>query len=306
MQILSLAVYNIEGARRDIAFRPGRLNIITGESKTGKSALLDIVEYCLGRDTIMMPIGPITSTVVWYAALFQLPSGGRAFVARPAPRAGAASTQLAMLEIGSDLELLPFESLTANSDTRSLREQLGRLIGIEENLSEPGEFALRAALEANLGHAALLCIQGQVEIANRLQLFHRQSEQGIEQAIKDTLPFFLGAVPRDQALKRLQLREARREVARLRGQVASLEAAATAAEGQIRALYEEALAVGLLEQVNEAASRATLVASLERIARSDALTTEDDVESISDADGRQALDRRRSQLRDALKAALRI
>src|SRR5579875_993855 len=107
MQLISLAVYNRDGARRDVEFNPGRLNIVTGESKTGKSALLDMVEYCLGRDTIMMPVGPITSTVVWYAALFQLSDGARAFVARPAPREGAASTQQAMLEFGSDLELLP-------------------------------------------------------------------------------------------------------------------------------------------------------------------------------------------------------
>ena len=44
MQLLSLAVYNRDGARRDVEFNPGRLNIVTGESKTGKSALLDMVE----------------------------------------------------------------------------------------------------------------------------------------------------------------------------------------------------------------------------------------------------------------------
>ena len=45
-------------------------------------------------------------------------------MARPAARPGAASSQLAMLEIGADLEPLPFEDLETNADTDSVRDQL--------------------------------------------------------------------------------------------------------------------------------------------------------------------------------------
>ena len=41
MQLLSLAVYNAAGQRRDIRFIPGQLNVVTGTSATGKSALLE-------------------------------------------------------------------------------------------------------------------------------------------------------------------------------------------------------------------------------------------------------------------------
>lgn len=303
MQLLSLAVYNRDGDRRDVEFKSGRLNIVTGESKTGKSALLDMVEYCLGRDTIMMPIGPITSTVVWYAALFELPGGGRAFVARPAPREGAASTQQAMLELGSAVELLPFDRLVVNSDTRSLREQLSRQIGIEENITDPGEFSLRSPLEANLGHATLFCIQGQVEIANRNQLFHRQAEPGMEQAIRDTLPYFLGAVAPDQALRRLQLRDAKRELARVTAQIAAAEAEAQSAEGQVRALFAEAVAVGLVEGLAGDADRAAVMATLELASRRPTgvdATIPVDAGAAADDDGRRDLDQRRRSLRDEL------
>jgi len=63
MQLLFLAFYSASGERRDIRFVPGQLNVVTGASATGKSALLDMLEYCLGRDRIMMPVGPITATV---------------------------------------------------------------------------------------------------------------------------------------------------------------------------------------------------------------------------------------------------
>ena len=305
MQLLSLAVYNAAGQRRDIRFIPGQLNVVTGTSATGKSALLDMVEYCLGRDTIMMPVGPITATVTWYAALLLLPDGGRAFVARPAPQPGRASTQRAMLEFGAELELLPASSLAANIDTDALREQLGRRIGIEENRHEPPEGSLRSAVEAHLGHATLLCLQRQDEIASRTHLFHRQGEQGMEQTLKDTLPYFLGAVPRDQALKRARLRDARRNLARITAALASAEQAAGALETQLQALLSEAYAVGLTPAA-AADTRSEVIGLLEQAARGTPVG-ETGIEQADDSDigaeqaRRRELAREQSRLRNELR-----
>jgi hypothetical protein len=248
VQLLALALYARDGRRRDVRFQPGKLNIVTGESKTGKSALLTITEYCLGRDRNLVPAGPITSTVAWYAALWQLPGGGRAFVARPAPRPGAASTQRAMLEFGNEsLDLFAVEELEVNADSNAIREQLGRRIGIVENLVEPAGGSSRSAYEAHLGHAAWLCFQDQDEIANRVHLFHRQGEDGHSQALKDTIPYFLGAVPADQASKRADLREAQRTLRRIHSALSDAERTATEVDTTLRGLLAEAHAAGLTE-----------------------------------------------------------
>ncbi|MCF6746148.1 DUF3732 domain-containing protein [Blastococcus sp. KM273128] len=245
MQLLAITIYNADGRTRTVDFVPGALNIVTGESQTGKSALLTIVEYCLGRSQVLVPVGPISDTVVWYSALWQL-DDGRAFVARPAPAKGKASTTLAMLEFGADLTPPPLEELRANIDTRALREQLGRHIGIEENVTEPGPGSLRQPLEANLSHAALLCLQGQNEVASSTTLFHRQGEQGIDQALRDTIPYFLGAVDRDDALKRAQLRDAKRTLTRLSNELERAEAAAATIDVELQGMFTEARAVGLI------------------------------------------------------------
>ena len=303
MQLLFLAVYSATGERRDIRFVPGQLNVVTGASATGKSALLDMLEYCLGRDRIMMPVGPITATVSWYGALFQLPDGGRAFVARPAPPGGQASSQRAMLEFGASLELLPYAALSANIDTNALREQLGRRVGIEENLHQPPEGASRQPLEANLGHATLLCLQRQDEIASRTLLFHRQGEVGIEQALKDTLPYFLGAVPRDQALKRARLREARRDLARITAALTSAERSGQAVEAQLSALLSEAYAVGLTPS-GTAENRADAVRLLEQVASPIAVVAIDiqtDGKVSEVVARRRELERQQIRLRDSLR-----
>lgn len=44
MQILSIVLYSHDGRRRIVKLSPGVVNIITGASKTGKSALIDVVD----------------------------------------------------------------------------------------------------------------------------------------------------------------------------------------------------------------------------------------------------------------------
>lgn len=300
MQLLAIILYNDDGRTRRLDFEPGALNIVTGESQAGKSALLTIVEYCLGRSTMLVPVGPISDTVIWYAALWQL-GDGRAFVARPAPAAGKASTSVAMLEFGADIEVPPLEALRANINSRALREQLGRRIGIEENETEPPADSLRRPLEANIGHATLLCLQGQNEIASATTLFHRQGEQGIDQALRDTIPYFLGAVAHDEARKRAQLRDAKRARSRLSTELENAECSAATIDVELNSLFAEAVAVGLLEDA-KISGRSELIRILQaaRIAQPEAPPIDD----IQSQERRLALRNNRDRTRDRLRTAL--
>jgi len=261
VQLLSITLYNHDGRTRTVEFLPGQLNIVTGESRTGKGALLTIADYCLGRDSMQIPTGPITDTVAWYATTWQM-ENGQAFAARPAPSRGKATTQQAMLEFGSDLQAPPLHALRVNADSRVLRTEIGRRIGIEENVTDPDPRTGRQPLEASLAHAVLLCLQGQGEIASPTALFHRQGERGIADALKDTIPYFLGAVPRDQALKRAQLRAARLAQQRADAALRVAEIAAQTIDVELRALHREARAAGLVPD-EDITDRLVLVRTLQ-------------------------------------------
>ena len=250
MQLLALALYSRDGRRRDVEFEPGKLNIVTGESKTGKSALLTITEYCLGRSQYLVPAGPIATAVSWYAALWQLgddPDGDRAMVARPAPPKGQKSSQRAMLTFGgSELGLPDFADLRENSDAASMRRILGRRIGIDENVVESrGPGMNQTPFEAHLGHAAWLCFQDQDEIASRTSLFHRQGEGPVAEHLKDTIPYFLGAVPADAAAQRAALRDAERALRRAESALTTAQNEAFEFDTRLRSLLDEAYVAGL-------------------------------------------------------------
>lgn len=296
MQVLEVVLYNAAGQLRRVKFQPGALNVVTGVSATGKSALLHIVEFCLGRDSFTVPAGVISKTVEWYAVLLQLP-GTRAFVARPRPREGKASTSRAMLELGAELQALPMNALTENTDTGALREQLGRLLGIGEYRYEPPLGSLRHPYEAGLGQASLLCFQGQGETANPGVLFHRQDEDGITQALRDTLPYFLGAVAADYAVRRLQLTNSRRDLRRAEDDLADAQRHSDSVDAQVQALIEEAYSSGLVD-TRETQSRDEAIRLLrEAVDRPPRLTLSDEDQAAR----RRELEAERLPLRQELR-----
>lgn len=213
MQILDIVLYGDNNRVRQLSLRPGRLNIITGASKTGKSALSNIVEYCLDRDSFLVPAGVITNHVRWYGLRLQFPST-QVFIARRAPERGEHTGTAVYLAVGAELALPTTTDLKKNMNSKDMREKLSRLLHVSPNLNIPDEGETRIPLEATLSQALLLNFQQQGEVANQYLLFHRQGEPFMPQTIKDTLPYFLGAVAEGRLAKVQELRRARRELAR--------------------------------------------------------------------------------------------
>lgn len=54
---------------KEIAFELDKINIIVGDSQTGKSAIIPIIDYCLGSDKCTIPTGPIRDSMAWFGVL---------------------------------------------------------------------------------------------------------------------------------------------------------------------------------------------------------------------------------------------
>ena len=304
LQLLSIAIYNKDGKRRDVHFRPGKLNVITGKSLTGKSALIDILDFCLGRDKYVVPSGVITDCVVWYVAHFVLPHT-QVIVGRPAP-VGAASTTAVYLEVGGELSLPEFSALKVNSNTIALEQYLSEAIGITGNEHVPGEGQSRQPLQANVSHARFLLFQPQSIIADRDILFYRQKEQFIPQSIKDTLPYFLGATGDDQYERLQQLRRLRREL-RLRERRLDEEKALRGREtDRALSLFAEAQECGLIVSTAPAPSDfdeiVAVIAPLAEVQpRAPELESSDAIRSLSEQ--REALVSQMREVQSEIEAA---
>lgn len=193
MQIRELVLYGYNGKVRHLPFALGQVNIITGRSKSGKSVVGDIIDYCLGGDSCNIADGVVRENVAWYGLLLQF-EHERVFVARKNPDKGQQTTGVCYIDIGEKIEAPDNCDFSSNTNVSGIEESLTRRIGISENLNTPPEGQSRLPLAANIRHALYYCFQGQDEIAAKNFLFHHQSDDFITQAIKDTIPYFLGAI----------------------------------------------------------------------------------------------------------------
>jgi Protein of unknown function (DUF3732) len=253
MQIISVGVYGHHGKHRKVDFIPGELNILTGKSKTGKSALLDIVEFCLGRDTVTIPTGVISDKVSWYSTLVQF-KDERILICRPNPE--TASTNRAMITIG-DLTLeapTSGEVLGVNADTEVVKEVLTERLHIERFTVESDRGSLRNPFEISSKQAMFFCFQSQNEIANRAILFHRQSETDVRPTIRGVLPYFLGVATPEQAAVQRQLLQARRTLQRLQMEIRAAESDLGHQNDRIFNLIRSAVALGVLNDSEQVLS----------------------------------------------------
>jgi hypothetical protein len=229
---------------RDLQFRVDGLNVITGRSSTGKSALSEIVEYCMGRSSFNVPEGIIRDKVAWFAVIYQF-EHEQVLVAKPTPPEGGASCGTAMLRRGTELQAPSFEELAVNSDDDAVVTLLSRLLGIPENRTDVPLEHSRDSYDANVKHTFYYLFQKQGLVANKDQLLYRQNEQFQPQAIRDTLPILLGVSSHDRYELESKLRIAQRDL-RLNAKLLeqARDAIDTSHEKAI-GLYSEAKAVGV-------------------------------------------------------------
>jgi hypothetical protein len=261
MKIRSVHIYSHYGQRRDLRLKVDGLNVITGRSSTGKSALSEIIEYCMGRSSFNVPEGIIRDKVAWFAVIYQF-DDEQVLVAKPTPPSGGVSCSTVMLRRGPQLQVPDFKDLASNTDDDSIVELLSRLLGIPENRTEVPIEHSRDSYDANIKHTLYYLFQKQGLVANKDQLFYRQNEQFQPQAIRDTLPILLGVSSRDRFELESSLRVARRD---LRISIRKLEQTiytVNASHDQAIGLYSEAKVVGIIGNASEASNYRGVIKAL--------------------------------------------
>ncbi len=264
IQIADIILYGPSDEPRVLSLRQGQVNIITGSSKTGKSSLISIVDYCLGASECGVAYGAIRSTVEWYA-LRLVSSAKQILVARRAPDRGKQSSGAVYYEVGSEVDIPPKAVLQPTTNIDAAIQLLSRECGIGDNLHEVPPGQTRSPLAATIKHALYFCFQPQDEIISRKTLFFQQSEPFIPQAIKDALPYFLGAVDSDHLIKAGHLRSLRQELKRVQRDLAETEALRGDGSGRATALLHEASAIGMLHLLNEERSFGDSIALLQEL-----------------------------------------
>lgn len=265
--IKTVSIYSYDGECRTVTFQRDGLNIITGRAKTGKSSIIDILDYCFGRSECYVAEGVIRRHVSWFAV--EIENGEDVlFVARRNPDADKTTSPDIFIRRGTFDELPNYPDLTKNITEDALIRLLTRFTGIAENEHRPLT-GTRGPLQATIRHALFLCFQKQDEIASRDRLFHRQGDQFIPQAIKDTIPYFLGAVDEDHFLRQNELDDARSNLRSLESRKEALKKNTEDALQRVRKFILDAKRVGLIDQSFETQDSSAAISELKKAVTND-------------------------------------
>src|SRR5688572_16727323 len=114
------------GPRR-VKFGLGKVNIISGASRTGKSAIIPIIDYCLGSDKCTIPVNTIRDSCEWFGIIVQTSVGSK-LLARREPGNQKTTGDMFVLE-GIEI-IVPERIDEKNSNVDAVKRRLDELAGL--------------------------------------------------------------------------------------------------------------------------------------------------------------------------------
>ena len=242
-QISKLIIWPKSGeAPREVGFEAGKINVITGASKTGKSAIIPIIDYCLGSSSCSIPVGIIRKSSAWFGVVVDTIQG-QLLVARREPGEQKSTDDFFVLE-GSSVEI-PHAIPGKNKDRSQLKRDLDRMAGLPGLGFEPGSENPSKTRPAFRDLMAFT-FQPQNVVANPDVLFFKADTTEHREKLKTIFPYILGAVTLTTLLTRYEIeqlsRDLRRKEARLTAEARSTEAW----RAEVSAWFRQAQEFGLL------------------------------------------------------------
>jgi uncharacterized Zn finger protein (UPF0148 family) len=171
--------------------------------------------------------------------------------------------------VGEDVVLPDASGLEANTTIEAVTARLAEVVGIGPNRHDPPPGQTRDPLVARLSHALAFAFQPQDVIARKEVLFDGAEDNFVRQAIKDTLPYFLGAVADDDLAKKRALADRKRSLRAEERRLVQAEAMADGGTGPATTLLAEARNVGLVDAAESPEAFEDVVGVLRSATRGD-------------------------------------
>ncbi len=232
---------------RTVSLSTERISVITGDSKTGKSSLTWIIDYCLGSGKCAIPVGLIRNAVEWFGLRLLLPNT-QMIVARRNP---AAQQETSDLYWDEGIKAAPPERPEKNArveDFVNRMNQLGFLPSLDFS-EEVGRSAYVA--RASFRDMAAFNFLPQHIVANPYALFFKTDTTEHREKLRTIFPLVTGEIDAATLSIEHQLRDLRGQRDRLQHEVGELRNARRVWAAEIRAYYMQAREYGLLPNAPE-------------------------------------------------------
>jgi len=283
-------------APRVLNLAGGKLNVITGASKTGKSAVIPIIDYCLGADRCSVPVSTIRDSCSWFGVLLATAEGEK-LLARREPGEQQSTGDMFLLE-GTTVEV-PTSAPEKNTNVDAVRRTLDRLAGLSNLGFDPSGTAGGFKGRPSFRDLLAFTFQPQNIVANPDVLFFRADTMEHKEKLRTIFPYVLGAITPDLLARRWEIDQLMREVKRKDRELSAEQQASSRWRGELQNWASEARDLGLIDAESAASGQtdAKLLASLEEVVKKTSADSEI-TDTAIDAAAREVseLDREESEV----------
>ncbi len=226
-----------------VALSKGALNVVSGVSRTGKSAVIPIIDYCLGSDTCHIPVNTIRDKCSWFGIVVDT-DRGQILLARREP--GTQRTTSDMYVLDAQKVDVPPTITGKNTTVESVKRVLDGLAGLTQLDFDTEDTGSGFKGRPSFRDLMAFTFQPQNIVANQSVLFFKADTHEHREKLRTIFPYVLGAISPALLATQHELGQLRKELFRKERELASLRQVSERWISEIRAWASQGRELGVL------------------------------------------------------------
>jgi Protein of unknown function (DUF3732) len=230
-------------APRRVQFGLGKVTVISGASRTGKSAVIPIIDYCLASGSCSIPVKTIRNACEWFGVIVKTSTGEKLF-ARREPGAQRSTDDMFLLEAATISDVPT--TLVKNTNAGDVRRLLDELAGLSNLDFGAGESQSGFEARPSFRDMSAFMFQPQNVVANPEVLFFKTDRYEHREKLRKLFPYILGAITPALLAKQYELKLLQNELKRKERELKGAEQVSAQWVAELRSRVSEAQELGLI------------------------------------------------------------
>jgi len=266
---------------RRVRFELGKVTVLSGASRTGKSAVIPIIDYCLASGGCSIPVKTIRNACEWFGVVVKTSMGEKLF-ARREPGAQRSTDDMYILEAATISDVPT--TLNKNATAGDVRRLLDELAGLSNLDFGAGESQSGFEGRPSFRDLSAFMFQPQNVVANPEVLFFKTDRYEHREKLRTIFPYILGAITPALLGKQHEMKRLQSELKRKERELRDAEQVSAQWLAELRARVSEGQELGLLTAPpGKELSREQMLGLLEEVVKRTDVTLAVSSTTISEA-----------------------
>jgi len=235
------------GTKREVKFEQNKVNIITGGSGTGKTAILQIIDYCFFASEHKISEDIINENIIWYGINFTI-NDNIYTIARQAPEFKKVSNNYYFSSLGEE----PKNPTITDSDDKKLKKILESQFSIDSSIIMPyGAKGMRKDTKISFRYFMLFNTLSYSTIDNEDLFFDKQNIQRYREALERIFDLSLGIETIENILSRETKNKLENRLEKLKKKEEKISIKKDSFHNEIANLFKKAKEYGLIDSKSD-------------------------------------------------------